>query len=99
MRRVFRKNRDGRAKLCIFECPRSHARARAFQRLRIHSSTFALRLRSNSDRTRSVPADGVAFTGNSNWLERQLARKRAEALTIRQRECEPSFPAPFDRIS
>jgi NAD(P)-dependent dehydrogenase (short-subunit alcohol dehydrogenase family) len=42
----------------------------------------------------------VASTGNSNWFERQLATKKSRSPRHRVRRLrEPSFPAPFDRIS
>ncbi len=49
---------------------------------------------------RFLPGNSVASTGNSNWFERQLATKKSRSPRHRVRRLrEPSFPAPFDRIS
>jgi hypothetical protein len=49
---------------------------------------------------RLLPGNSVASTGKSNWFERQLATKKSRSPRHRVRRLrEPSFPAPFDRIS
>jgi len=49
---------------------------------------------------RLLPGNSLASTGNSNCFERQLATKKSAPPRHRVRRLrEPSFPAPFDRIS